>query len=301
VSGTLAVDIGQTGLRLRAAQGEVVHVPLGVSALTDAEQVRRLAARIAEHAPTGAFDRVGVGLSGFVEDSTGPAALAADLHDRLRPRLTVVAADAVTAFLGTIGARAGAVAICGTGVAALGVDADGAVRRVDARGYLLGDFGGGFWVGQRGLHAALDALEGRGPATTLAEASTRLGAPSQIYLDAMSSSPPPRYIAGFARDVLGAAEEGDAVARHIVTDAADQLARTIQAAGLDDGRIGLTGGLTRSAIYVTAARDALGRAGLSPTEFIVQPDAALEGARLVAEAPGMRPAFARLIAVKESE
>lgn len=299
--GTLAVDIGQTGFRLRIADGEVVQSPLGVDALTSDSQVRSLAARIADHVPAGAsFTDVGIGLSGYVEGSPAPAALAADIQDRLKARSTIVAADAVTAFLGTIGPRPGTVAICGTGVAALGVGVEGPARRVDARGYLLGDLGSGFWLGQRGLQAALDAIEGRGEATVLAYSSTRLGSPEDIYHDAMSSTPAPKYIAGFAPDVLDAADDGDAVARRILQDAADHLALTIRTARVSDSAIGLTGGLTRSATYVTSVRSALERLGLRTNDLTVEADAALDGARIIAENPHIRSAFVGLIAVKES-
>lgn len=302
MTGTLAVDIGQTGFRLRIADGEVIHSPLGVDALTGDAQVRALAVRIADHVPAGeSFTEVGIGLSGYVDGSPAPAALAADVHARLGARTTVVAADAVTAFLGTIGPRPGTVAICGTGVAALGIGSGGAVRRVDARGFLLGDFGSGFWLGQRGLQAALDAIEGRGEATALARATMRLGSPQDIYHDAMGSSPAPKYIAGFAPDVLDAAADGDAVAHRILAEAADQLAVTIRTAHLSEGPIGLTGGLTRAGGYVVAVRSALERLGLDTTDLIVKADAALDGARVIAEHPHIRSAFVGLIAVKESE
>ncbi|WP_457100778.1 N-acetylglucosamine kinase [Microbacterium sp. P5_E9] len=302
MTGTLAVDIGQTGLRLRVADGDVVESPVGVNALTGDAQVQALAARIADQLPsTASFDAIGIGLSGYVEGSPAPAALAAEVHKRLQPRLTVVAADAVTAFLGTVGPHPGTVAICGTGVAALGVGSSGLPRRIDARGYLLGDFGSGFWLGQHGLQAALDAIEGRGEFTALARASMRLGTPEDIYHDAMSSTPPPRYVAGFAPDVLRAAEDGDEVAQRILEEAADQLALTIRSARVDDGPIGLTGGLTRSETFVSAVYRALDHLGLHPAPFIVRSDAALDGARVVAEEPDIRPAFAGLIAIEESE
>lgn len=298
----LAIDVGQTGFRVRVDDGRTIESPLGVHALTGDAEVRALAARLLEHIPTeGEFSAVGIGLSGFVEGSPAPAALAAEIHARLQPRRTVVAADAVTAFLGTVGPRPGTIAICGTGVAALGVGLSGRPRRIDARGYLLGDFGSGFWLGQRGLHAALDAAEGRGEPTVLTAASRRLGTPEDIYHDAMSSAPAPRYVAGFAPDVLRAAADGDVVASRIVQEAADEIARSIRSARIADGPIGLTGGLARSQTYVTAVRDALQRLDLAPEEFIVRPDAALDGARLVADESSSRSAFAGLIAVKESE
>ncbi|WP_435748518.1 N-acetylglucosamine kinase [Microbacterium sp. PMB16] len=297
---TLAVDVGQTGCRLRLGDGDIVEAPLGVTALTSDQHVQSLARTIVDLVPDGAQpDSVGVGLSGFVDGSPAPGQLAELLHAHLGVRRAVVAADAVTAYLGTVGPRAGTVVICGTGVAALGVSATQEHRRIDARGYLLGDFGGGSWIGQRGLQAALDALEGRGEATSLAAASARLGSPADIYHGAMSSIPAPQYIAAFAPDVIRAADHGDAVALGILTDAADQLAVTIRAARIDAGPVGLTGGLTRARSFVTAVRAALDRRGVELDEFLVEPDAALAGARSVAEDAPIRSAFAGLIAVKE--
>lgn len=300
MSGTLAVDIGQTGFRMRLDSGEVIESSLGVTALTTDDHVRALADRIAEHAPTTAPpDRMGVGLSGFVDGSQAPRELAIHLQNALGAQSVVVAADAVTAFLGTVGPRPGTVVICGTGIAALGISADAAPRRIDARGYLLGDFGSGFWIGQRGLQAALDALEGRGDATTLADHSARLGTAADIYLRAMGSTPAPKFVAEFAPDVIRAATGGDAVALSIIQGAAGELARTIRAARISDGPIGLTGGLVRAELFVDEVRSALDRIDIPTDDIVVQADAALEGARVVAEDESIRPAFAGLIAVKE--
>lgn len=300
MTGTLAVDVGQTGFRIRFDDGVVIDSPLGVTALTSDEHVGSLAQRIADRVPSGATpSRVGVGLSGFVEGSAAPHALAEQLRHALRATSVVVAADAVTAFLGTVGARPGTVIICGTGIAALGIATDSAPRRIDARGYLLGDFGSGFWIGQRGLHAALDALEGRGEQTTLVELSGRLGTPADIYLQAMASTPPPKFVAEFAPDVIRAAGEGDSVAQAILRAAADELARTIRAARVSSGPIGLTGGLVRSPLFVSEVRSALARIDVLPEDILVHADAALEGARILADDTTIRPAFAGLIAVKE--
>ncbi|MFJ4223252.1 BadF/BadG/BcrA/BcrD ATPase family protein [Microbacterium sp. NPDC089695] len=302
MTGTLAVDIGQTGFRLRIDGGEVVERPLGVTALTSEENVTALARRIVEAAGSEARpERVGIGLSGFVDGSDAPHRLAGHVQRMLGARVVVVAADAVTAFLGTVGARPGTVAICGTGVAALGVGVDTAPRRVDARGYLLGDLGGGFWIGQRGLQAALDAIEGRGEPTMLSDLSARLGSPSDIYLQAMGSTPPPAFVATFAPDVIRAAGAGDAIAAGILRDAARELARTIRAARLADGPVGLTGGLVRAEGFVAEVRTALARGGLGDGGIVVDADASLQGARIIADDVDIRSAFAGLIAVKEQE
>ncbi|GAB3601607.1 hypothetical protein GCM10027408_36410 [Microbacterium tumbae] len=298
--GTLAVDVGQTGFRLRIDDGDLEEVSLGVTALTDDARVGALAQRIAGLVPPDArIERAGVGLSGFVVDSDAPHILADELRQSLGIRSVVVAADAVTAFLGTVGARPGTVAICGTGVAALGIGTGVPPRRIDARGYLLGDFGSGFWIGQRGLQAALDAREGRGEWTALAVSSERLGTPAEIYLEAMGSTPPAKFVAEFAPDVIRAAEGGDAAAAGIVRSAAEELARTIRAARISAGPIGLTGGLARAPLFVAEIRAALVRLGIPVDDLLVEADAALDGARVVAEDTTIRPAFAGLIAVKE--
>jgi glucosamine kinase len=298
----LAVDIGQTGFRLRAGDGPVVEAPYGVEALTSPDRIEALAERIATAAPPGRRSTtVGVGLSGFVAGSPAPATLAALLRRALGASTVAVAADAVTAYLGTIGDTAGTVVICGTGVAALGADGEGAFRRVDARGYLLGDFGSGFWIGQRGLQAALDAVEGRNPHTVLVEALARLGTAADVYHAAMSSTPAPKYVAAFAIDVLRAAEVGDGIALGIIGDAGDEIARTALTARVGGGPIGLTGGLTRSPVYTDAVLRSLRHAGLRRPELIIRPDAALDGARLLADHRHTQDAFPGLIEVEEEQ
>src|SRR5262249_61200260 len=78
-----------------------------------------------------------------------------------------VTGDAVLAHAGALGGEPGVVLIAGTGVVALAIDADGALRTVDGWGPWLGDEGGGAWMGASGLRAALRALDGRGPSTAL--------------------------------------------------------------------------------------------------------------------------------------
>ncbi len=293
----LAIDVGQSGFRLQAGGAEVVEQPYGIVALTSPGLVEALAERIAIAAPAGVgFSAIGVGLSGYVTGSSAPGALAAVLRERLGAPVAV-AADAVTAFLGTVGAASGTVVICGTGVAALGADTSGAFRRVDARGYLLGDFGGGFWIGQRGLQAALDAVEARGAETTLTGALAALGSPADVYHGAMGSVPAPKYVAAFALEVLRAADAGDPLSRTIIRAAGDEIARTALTARLGDGPIGLTGGLTRSRGYTDAVLHSLRRAGLAQPELVIRPDAALTGARLLAENHRVGDAFPGLIDV----
>jgi N-acetylglucosamine kinase-like BadF-type ATPase len=70
---------------------------------------------------------------------------------------------------GTLSPDAVAV-VCGTGINAVGVRADGATSRFPAIGDISGDWGGGAWLGNRALWHAARADDGRGPATALVDA-----------------------------------------------------------------------------------------------------------------------------------
>lgn len=75
-------------------------------------------------------------------------------------RRLALAADAVTAYAGAVGQLPGAVVAGGTGMIALGTDLT-SWRRADGWGHLLGDSGGGAWIGRAGLDAAMRAHDGR--------------------------------------------------------------------------------------------------------------------------------------------
>jgi len=127
--------------------------------------------------------------------------------------------------------------IAGTGAGAIRVEHGRQVAVADALGWLLGDEGSGFWIGQRVVRAALADLDGRGPATALTPLLlARLGVPApsdvgdrepvrtlvrRLYADA-----PVRLAdhAGLAFEV-----DGDGVAGRILDDAAAALARTLTA------------------------------------------------------------------------
>jgi N-acetylglucosamine kinase-like BadF-type ATPase len=111
------------------------------------------------------------------------------------------------------------------------------VAVADGLGWLLGDEGSGFWIGQRVVRAALADLDGRGPSTALTPLLlARLGvpAPSQAgdrepitaVVRALYASPPVR-LADYAGLVFEA--DGDGTAGRILDDAIAALARTLAA------------------------------------------------------------------------
>ena len=145
----LAIDAGQTGVRLRldGAQGssEVTEFPGVRTAEPLAPQLGGYAARVLEAAGTAteAVD-VAIGTSG-VADVPG---LALDLRAHFEglghaPATIAVAHDSVSSYLGALGERAGVVVAAGTGAIIFGVGPT-ATARVDGWGYLMGDDGSGF-------------------------------------------------------------------------------------------------------------------------------------------------------------
>jgi N-acetylglucosamine kinase-like BadF-type ATPase len=60
--------------------------------------------------------------------------------------------------------------VCGGGINAMGLRADGATVRFPALGQLTGDWGGGLQLAMEVMFAASRAEDGRGPATTLVDA-----------------------------------------------------------------------------------------------------------------------------------
>lgn len=158
------------------------------------------------------------------------AALPRTLGEELGVRRIALAADAVTAFAGALGQRPGAVAAAGTGMIALGTDLR-SWRRADGWGHLLGDCGGGAWIGRAGLEAALRTHDGRegGSAALLARAEAVFGPvaglPGRLYPRTDRSA----VLASFAPQVARCAEDGDPVARKIVRTAAREIARSTAA------------------------------------------------------------------------
>ena len=161
----LGVDAGGTDCRaVLVRDGEVVARgrlgPLNVQLHPDA--LDRLAALIEQ---TGAV-AAGLGLAGL-RSTADAERVAAELRSRTGV-LLAVGDDTEAALAGAFRGEPGVVVIAGTGSAALGRDAEGRTARVGGHGYLLGDEGGGYWIGREAVRAALRAADGTGPPTALA-------------------------------------------------------------------------------------------------------------------------------------
>ncbi|MFJ2833200.1 N-acetylglucosamine kinase [Streptomyces sp. NPDC087263] len=256
--GVLAVDSGGSGLRAAlAVDGQVHGVPLtskepvrtgprGIDSGHLLEQLLPMARQLMADAGIEELGAVAIGAAGLATlgdelRAELPAALERELGV---PRLAL-AADAVTAYVGALGRRTGAVVAAGTGMIAVGTDLK-SWRRADGWGHLLGDCGGGAWIGRAGLDAAVRSFDGRrgGSAVLRARAEEMFGPvpglPGALY----PRTDRPAVLAAFAPEVAACAES-DQVAAGILRAAARSIAESAAAVCPCAGepQIALTGGL----------------------------------------------------------
>jgi len=252
-----------------------------------------LAADLMRAAGAGTVAAVCVGAAGMA--SLGDdlrARLPGALRESLGARRVALAGDAVTAFAGALGLRPGVVVAAGTGMIALGTDGV-AWRRADGWGHLLGDAGGGAWIGRAGLDAAMRAHDGRsgGSAALLARAQARFGPlttlPGQLYPRAdraavLASFAP--EVARCAADEAGDSEDG--VAGAILRQAAAHILESAAAVRPGPGPfdLGLTGGLFRMGEPLLAPLRALAGRVLPDATLVPAAGDPLSGAVLIAGA-----------------
>jgi len=153
----------------------------------------------------------------------------------------VVVNDALVALVAGAGEQAGVVIVAGTGSIAYGVDASRRACRAGGWGYLLGDEGGGFWIGRAALSAVVRQFDGRGPVTRLTDlvlAHMHLATPSELIHAIYDRGLQRPMVAGLADVVQQAMLDGDAVASHILARAGEEL---VTAASSVVTRLGMRG------------------------------------------------------------
>ena len=232
MSVTVGVDGGQSRIRLRVSGDPRVATAPGIS------HVEAHTANDVVETITGLWNGRGEQISRLVAGLTtvpGNAEerrlMAAHLADAMGAREVWLGGDHVTSHAGALAGATGVILSAGTGVACLAIAAGtGAHASFDGAGYLVGDEGGGFWLGRHGIRAALSAYEGRGPRTSLTEVlAARFGALPGVAARLHSNPRAVDTIARMAVVVLAEAASGDQVAAAIVSDATDRLVTTASA------------------------------------------------------------------------
>lgn len=205
--------------------------------------------------------------------------------------------DTVAAWAGALAGEPGGIVISGSGAAALAVNGAGESCHADGLGHWLGDEGSGFDVGRKGIQTALRAVEGRGPGSALV--SPLLGlCGGDIYgwaaRLAEDSALAHREITRFAREVVTAAELGDAPALEILKEAGANLAATgaavVRRAGLSAQPTVATVGSLFANAHPLRAAFAEEMADLLPGCQVIAPRLQpAEGALLLARQPALLP------------
>ncbi|MFO7697796.1 MAG: BadF/BadG/BcrA/BcrD ATPase family protein [Anaerolineae bacterium] len=309
----LGIDGGGSGLRLVLADADLsiygraegpganpslVGRPRATAILQDA--MRSALGDV----PQGAVAAVGIGVAGAAA-SHSRAWLLEVVHAVLPDARVVPSADYEIALVGVHGRRLGVIVLAGTGALAYGVNAAGETALAGGWGYLLGDEGGGYWMGREGLQAVLRADDTRGPKTSLsATLLPALGLPTArdtipwLY---HVGTPRTAEIAALAPLVLEAAAGGDECALDIVARGAQELAL---AAGAVKGRLGyidapiaFAGGLLTqpnplsTALCARLGLDALPRALYPPVmgAVLLARDACRDGTHTSQATTGDRP------------
>ena len=139
--------------------------------------------------------------------------------------------DYVIAYWGASAGEPGIIVIAGTGTAAFGRSADGKTKRVDGRGFLLGDRGSGFDIGKQALVITLRQLEATGECDEFGRAILESigGAESDDVVEWTYRPFDPARIARLSERVGQLAGHGNQTALTLVENAAAVLRSNVQA------------------------------------------------------------------------
>jgi N-acetylglucosamine kinase-like BadF-type ATPase len=171
-------------------------------------------------------DVICLGIAGV--DREDDATLVSKIMTRVAAGVrTLVVNDALIALVAGAGDAPGIVVIAGTGSIAYGRSGQFVAARAGGWGHMIGDEGSGFWIGQRALSAVVREADGRGPSTRLTEdvlGYFKVPDAARLVRIVYDLEEPRKSVVLLGPIVQRASERGDAVATHILEQAADELA-----------------------------------------------------------------------------
>ena len=147
-----------------------------------------------------------------------------------KSRITV-APDYEIALIGAHGRRYGILILSGTGSSAFGINGTGESVRSGGWGYLIGDEGGGYWLGLQTLKAATSMVDGFEEKTELYQKifhHLNISHPDDLISWTYNPGTTNRKIAQISELVIEVAASGDPVATKIVESAAEHLFQLYQ-------------------------------------------------------------------------
>ena len=142
----------------------------------------------------------------------------------------VVQTDLAIALDDAFGDGPGVLLIAGTGSSAFARGPTGATARCGGWGPVIGDEGGGGWIGRRALSVVAAAADGREPETALTGAVlTATESEETSDLIRWAAAATPAALASLAPVVMNVAETGDLRANSIISLAVEELALHVRA------------------------------------------------------------------------
>jgi len=175
----------------------------------------------------------------------------------LKCRKLIVTDDLTIALSGAHADQPGIITIAGTGSVSMGRNACGRVARAGGWGYAFGDEGGAWGIVREAMRAALRMDEEWGPPTLLRALLLQAAGETDLHTlrrKLYTEDYPRPRVAGFARLVSEAAQQGDSVALEILESAADHLVSLTQVvrkrlfAAADPVNVSSIGGVFQSSI-----------------------------------------------------
>lgn len=232
----VAVDGGKSATRIRVhngGQGPGVDLTCPGFTHSPGQSIHHgwdhLATAISSHVGQ-PIDTIALGLTSLPGDPAEARFLAEGLGRRTKARHVLLCSDPVPAHVDTAEGE-GILASVGTGSIVIGHSEDSGWVQVDGWGPLLGDRGSGIDLGQAGARAALAALDGIGPRTTLTGLLEHHlgGLELAVLQDFMSSPHQVEVLTRFAHHVGTSADAGDTVAQRVCHQAGEAIAASIAA------------------------------------------------------------------------
>ena len=138
----------------------------------------------------------------------------------------IVASDYEIALIGAHGKRYGIIILSGTGSSACGINGSGESAHSGGWGYLIGDEGGGYWLGMQTLKSAANVADGFEEKTELYQKifeHLNIFHPDDLISWTYNPETTKRKIAQISELVLEVASRGDTVATKIVESGAEHL------------------------------------------------------------------------------
>jgi len=283
----LLVDVGQTGSRIHLANGERVRSEVAYSPGQALEQLIATILSGLDNRDAQTVVLSLTGLRGLVPDISPLVAVCTKMTGC---SLLGVCDDGLAWSVGSLAGQNGISLAVGGGVVAV-ARSGRSFFHADGNGSDFGDSGGAFWIGRKGIRAAIRAIEGSDEPTVLQGDFTELFGPHDTFVRShVTTEDVHRAAISFAGRVLDASEAGDAMAVGIMSRGADRLGRLVSSlareAGLDEGptTLSLGGGLMENSHYRQLVSDRLGPA-IGDFTLIAPRGNALDGLLLLAEEP----------------